>query len=66
MELPLQNLPQANYQGNEMFKGITRSVVKFVSETVLKCSTKEAKDQLPSHSDCGRIIQTFRSATLLK
>ena len=32
LELPLQSLPQANYQGNKIFKGIARSVVKFVSE----------------------------------
>ena len=34
MELPLWSLPQANYQGNKMSKGITQSAVKFVSETL--------------------------------
>ena len=34
LELPLQNLPQANYQGNKIFKGIALSVAKFVSETL--------------------------------
>ena len=53
MELPLQSPPQADYQGNKMFKIIAQSAVKFVSETLskyllLKCSTKAAKDQLLS------------------
>ena len=30
----VQNLPQANYQGNKTFKGIALRVVKFVSETL--------------------------------
>ena len=34
LELPLQRLPQANYQGNKTFNGIALSVVKFVSETL--------------------------------
>ena len=33
-ELSPQSLPQANYQRNEIFKGIALSVVKFVSETL--------------------------------
>ena len=34
LELPLQSIPQANYQGNKIFNGIALSVVKFVSETL--------------------------------
>ena len=34
LELPLQSLPQTNYQGNKMFKGIAQNVVKFISETL--------------------------------
>ena len=33
MELPLQSLPQANYQGNTLYKGVAQIDVKFVSET---------------------------------
>ena len=34
LEFPLQSLPEANYQGNKIFTGVARSVVKFVSETL--------------------------------
>ena len=68
MELPLKSLPEGNYQGYKMFKGIAQSAVKFVNPlkvVTLKCSTKVAKGQFLSkrsqmrnyREKCGRITQ---------